>query len=404
MNVIMVCESAQLSGGAEKIAIQETRELRRRGYRVGYIAANDSADPELVSSGAEILLTDTKSFFDETVRKLKLQKLLANKEIETKIEDFLSSFEPRDTVIHLHTFRLRLSGIVPHVAQELGFKTIIHCHDYSPVCPTSLLFDHRSGTNCHRKPMSLSCISCECQNQRWKYKLPKLTSYFWNQAVWKVNQRASGIIHISELERRTSIEAGCPATSSFSVLPITSFLSSPRIKSENNRNFVFVGRLTHEKGVDVFLDSAVRASVSAVVIGDGPLRESLQTAYPTARFTGWIDEDEIGREFGQARALVVPSRWRETLCLSVIDAMHLGVPCIVSNNVGAKEYIDDGINGEIFSEGSLTESLTSFSDDSHVKGLSENAYATFQNSPMTIARHVDALIPIYEQCLGGGVS
>ena len=225
----MVCESALVSGGAEKVAIQEAIELRRRGIQVGFIAANEIAFDGLTAAGVEVLLLDTKSFFEETDRRKKIQQMVGNKGIEAEVRAFFDTFEPTNTIVHLHTFRLRLSGIVAHIAQEMGFSTLIHCHDYSPTCPTSLLYDHRAGTNCDRKPMSLSCIACECQNQAWKYKLPKLTSHFWNQAIWKINQRSKGFIHISDLERSTIESSGGVKTKGFSVPPISNFEPSARV-------------------------------------------------------------------------------------------------------------------------------------------------------------------------------
>ena len=402
MNIIMVCESAQVSGGAEKVAIQEAIELASRGFRVGYIAGNDSADDKLFASGVELLLLDTKSFFEETNRKLKLQKLRANFAIEEQVRSYFRGFSPSETIVHLHTFRLRLSGIVAHVAQDMGFKTITHNHDYSPVCPTSLWFDHRTGVNCIKKPMSLSCITCECQNQPWKYKLPKLTSFFWNQSVWAINRRSNTFLHISDLEQLTTVQALGPSKTSHSrIPPISGFTSEVRVPAETNQAFVFIGRLTQEKGVETFLKCALEAQVEAVVIGDGPLRERLEREYPTARFTGWLEEPAIAIELKMARALVVPSLWRETLCLSVIDAMQIGVPCIVSENVGAKQYIKSGENGIIYGDLNFLSALRSFTSDAFVQRMSEQALATFQDCRPTIEAHVDELVKIYEICREG---
>lgn len=401
MNIIMVCESALVSGGAEKVAIQESVELTKRGYRVGYIAGNDLADHRLTASGVEVLLLDTKSFFEETDRARKVEKLRGNFDIEPAVVEFLSSFEPGDTIIHLHTFRLRLSGIVAHIAQEMGFATVIHVHDYSAICPTSLWYDHRMGVNCSRRPMSFGCITCECQNQSWKYKLPKLSSFFWNQSVWKIYRNAKAIIHISRLERETVALAGDLGENEYQVPPISSYQSLKRVEAEQNESYVFVGRLTHEKGIEVLLEATYQNGKRAVVVGDGPLREALSAKFPLARFTGWIDETAILNEFKQARALVVPSLWRETLCLSVIDAMQMGVPCIVSEHVGAKEFITTGENGLIFVDGTLSDCLEKSSSDPFIRNLSENAFASLQKVQPSIKYHVDALIPIYEGCVPG---
>lgn len=400
MNVIMVCESATVSGGAEKVAIQEAIELRQRGIRVGFISAGNVAAPELTEAGVELLLLDTTSFFEESRRNMKFQKLFFNAEIEREIQKFLVGFEPAETIVHLHTFRLKLSGVVAHVAQALGFRTFVHCHDYTPVCPTSLLYDHRQQANCERRPMSLACITCECQNQPWKYKLPKLTSFYWNQSVWKINRRAKGLIHISQLEKATINERTGKALPAYYVPPISTLTVENRVTAEKNSNYLFIGRLTPEKGVRAFLESAKELDLSAVVIGDGPLMPDLQQDFPSARFTGWIDQDAIAEEMKAARALVVPSVWRETLCLSVIDGLQQGIPCLVSENVGAKEFIEDGKNGFIFPANGLTDALRKCSDDALVGAMSQGAWETFLNHPPTVAAHVDSLLEVYQSAIG----
>ena len=399
MDIVFVCESAVVSGGAEKIAIQEALELRKRGYRVGYIAGNNEADADLVASGVEVLLLNTRSFFEETNRGLKIHKLLWNPEIEPEVEKFLKQFEPAQTIVHVLTFRLKLSGIVAHLAQKSGFPTVIHCLDYSPICPTSLYYDHRKQENCTRKPMSLSCITCECQNQAWKYKVPKLTSHFWNQSVWRINQRAKGMLHLSQLEQDT-IEAqfGWNSTG-YPVLPIGENVPTDRVHAEDNQQFLFIGRLTEEKGLIPFLECAKEAGVPAVVIGDGPLMNQAREQFPEATFTGWIKIDKIIAELQKARAVVVPSVWRETLCLSVIDAMRMGVPCIVSENVGAKQYIEDGVTGVRFEDSHLLVAMDRFRDNELVKSMSERAWQLFSDSPPSIELHVTELLDIYAKCL-----
>ncbi len=42
MNVVMVCESAEIAGGAEKVAVTTAMELARRGHRTGYFAPRGS--------------------------------------------------------------------------------------------------------------------------------------------------------------------------------------------------------------------------------------------------------------------------------------------------------------------------------------------------------------------------
>ena len=51
-----------------------------------------------------------------------------------------------------------------------------------------------------------------------------------------------------------------------------------------------------------------------------------------------------------ADLMVHPSH-AESLCLSVIEAMALGLPCVVVRSIGPESFIDDGINGILIEKG-----------------------------------------------------
>ena len=50
-----------------------------------------------------------------------------------------------------------------------------------------------------------------------------------------------------------------------------------------------------------------------------------------------------------ARALIFPSLWYEGAPLTPLEAMSIGIPCLISEHCSGKEYIKDGENGFVFS-------------------------------------------------------
>lgn len=380
------------------VAISTALELRRRGHRVGYIAGNDKADTRLEEAGVELLLLNQKSFFEEPDRNLKLKKLRYNPAIDAPVRDFLGRFNNLRTVVHAHTFRLKLSGRVPALCAELKFPLVMHGHDYSPMCPTSLYFNHREGRNCDLKPMSWECIKCECQGLPWRYKAPKLLSMHWNQQVAKLNERSHAMLYPSQLAHEVMLPFVEGPAEHVEFRPIGKEATSSRVAAEDNREFMFIGRVTVEKGPELLLKAGRKLGFPVAVIGDGPLMRELRAKYPEARFAGWLDPEATAAELSKARALVVPSLWRETLCLSVIDALQVGVPCVVSSTVGAKQYIDS--NGLVFESGNeaaLAEALSGFEQYEAVRAMSERAFATFAEDRPTVEAAVDQLIEIYKR-------
>ena len=79
--------------------------------------------------------------------------------------------------------------------------------------------------------------------------------------------------------------------------------------------------------------------------------------------------------------------------------MSVGVPCVVSETVGAKEFIESGVSGVIFPPDGLDVAVGSLSDDSYVAKMSEAAFARFASTPMTVQHHVDQLLTVYQSIL-----
>lgn len=399
MNVILVCESALLTGGAERVAILEALELRKRGIRVGFISGSPDADPQLAEAGVELLTLNTNSFFEETDTKRRLALLSSNPYILPEVREFLSKFPPAETILHIHSFRLKLSGSVIHLAQQLGYKTAFHCNEYGTICPTSLYYNHRQQQNCTFRPLSPGCLLCECQGhgQKLRHKLPKVTSHFANKHQLKIYDNANLFIAVSKLNQRTiNPHLPKPAT----IVNYPHILPTPDEMGENHgEEFAFIGRLVPEKAPDTFLQAAKLAGIKAVVIGGGPMEESLRSAHPEARFTGWLKDQALKEEMKSIRALVVPSRWRETFGLSVVDAIHRGIPVIATTSVGASEVIREsgaGLVTEEITPESIAAAMQQLNQPETWTHMREKAFGWSKSNPRSTEIYVDKILELFE--------
>jgi glycosyltransferase involved in cell wall biosynthesis len=76
------------------------------------------------------------------------------------------------------------------------------------------------------------------------------------------------------------------------------------------------------------------------------------------RFLGFQNQTELSRYYHAAELVVLPSAHSETWGLVVNEALHHGVPCVVSEAVGcAPDLVEPGVTGEVCETGS-TPSLT----------------------------------------------
>lgn len=86
---------------------------------------------------------------------------------------------------------------------------------------------------------------------------------------------------------------------------------------------LYVGRVAIEKNLEAFLQC--RHPGTRVVVGDGPARAALQTAYPDAQFTGPLTGRALAGVYAGADVFVFPSR-TDTFGLVMIEALACGTP------------------------------------------------------------------------------
>jgi glycosyltransferase involved in cell wall biosynthesis len=153
-----------------------------------------------------------------------------------------------------------------------------------------------------------------------------------------------------------------------------------RARSGQKPVFLFVGRLSEEKGVDALLDAfgeIVRRIPQARlrIVGTGPQGEALQKATHDAgldhavSFVGSLQDEALSREYFGATCMVLPS-FREPWGLVVNEALSHGCPVVVSDNCGCvPELVIDGLTGYAFRSGdaaslhrALLKALEAFAD------------------------------------------
>lgn len=128
---------------------------------------------------------------------------------------------------------------------------------------------------------------------------------------------------------------------------------------------LFSGKLVSRKGPDLLLAAvkelraSLREQVAVLFLGDGQLRGSLQdlavsTPAVDVRFVGFQNQRSLSRFYHAADILVMPSRVSETWGLVVNEALHHGLPCVVSSAVGsAPDLVVEGVTGATFEVASV---------------------------------------------------
>ncbi len=116
-------------------------------------------------------------------------------------------------------------------------------------------------------------------------------------------------------------------------------------RTEHDFTVFTLGRICNQKNPTLFNEIAMKMpNVKFVWIGDGELKNQLTSTNIVV--TGWVARDLAIKYAVNADVFLLPSLW-EGLPISLLEAMFMEKLCIVSNIIGNRDVIQNGLNGYV---------------------------------------------------------
>jgi glycosyltransferase involved in cell wall biosynthesis len=114
--------------------------------------------------------------------------------------------------------------------------------------------------------------------------------------------------------------------------------------------FLCVARLLPYKNVEAVIEAvAAMPGSRLVIVGDGPLRQALETrSAPNVQFVGTVDDASLRWLYQHSLALVAASH--EDYGLTPLEAASFGRPSVVLRAGGFLDTLDEGVTGLFFDE------------------------------------------------------
>lgn len=187
--------------------------------------------------------------------------------------------------------------------------------------------------------------------------------------IWLLHQagvfsKMQGWIAISQFMKDTFIRGGIDSDR----IRVISHSWHPRCSNEEvellcnqpaEPVFLFLGRLTEEKGIRVLLEAWEKfTKMSHIgilrIAGDGPLKEEMETrcaAMERAEYVGFQTGEAKNQLLQGCSALVVPSVWWEPLGLVLYEAYDHGKPVLAARSGGIVDHVVDGQSGWLHEPG-----------------------------------------------------
>lgn len=232
-------------------------------------------------------------------------------------------------------------SLAAQLRERVADARVLHAHGYKA---TLVAQAARSGRT--------ACVVTHhgTTSSTWKVRA-------YQALLYRAYRRADAVIAVSAVTRELLMRRGVPGATS---VVIPNFLSRapsrvrpPRVWPVGGPiRLLFLGRLSPEKGLSMFLDALAASSAldrfRLRIVGEGPERSALEARSselalrPHVTFVGYLDD--VGPELAAADVLVLPSE-REGLPMTLLEALAAGIPVVASAVGGIPEVLRDRHDG-----------------------------------------------------------
>ncbi len=402
LTIVLCLDHAFVSGGQAKVAIDSAIGLKRAGMRPILFAAAGPVAEILRTEGIETVCLGQNDLLGNPSRAKAAMQGIWNARAATALGDLLAGLPKERSIVHVHGWAKALSPAIAVPITASRLPAVYTIHEYFLFCPNGGFYNYQKSQVCHLRPLSASCWLTHCDARNYPRKLWRNARLTLARNFAHLPEIFTDFITISDFQAEI-VAPFVPKAARLHRLsnPIPMADLGPR-PDPCAGNFLFVGRLSTEKGPFLFAEAAQRLGLKPVFVGDGPIAGELAARYPQARILGWHKSEAVHQLMRRARALVFPSLWYEGQPLTILEAKALGVPIIVADTCAGRDEIEDGVTGLWFKGGDvddLTRAIAQLGDDERVISMSHAAHRAYWANPPTLDRHVEGLISIYRGML-----
>ncbi len=384
MRVLLVHNYYKLSGGEDKVFEEEKQLLLEYGHEVECFVKHNEEQIRGILSKLKLLFTTHK-----------------NASVEREFQALISRWQP--DVVHVHNFFPLISPSIFYACHHQNIPVVMTLHNYRLIYPNGLMY-HNGKVDLRTFPGSAYKVVFDRVYRNSFLQtlvVSHLIEFHKKRQTW--NKYVDKFICLTEFSKNLFEKWGIHADR----LVVKPNTVKP-VESQNRpiqNQFLFVGRLSEEKGVKQLIEAWVNQKIPhrLLMIGEGPLKltlEKIADGHSNIEFLGKRNQKEVLSCMSESTALVFPSLWYEGLPMTIIESFSVGLPVLSTSHGNQGSIVRDGITGMLFSvEGftDLGEKVNLISADKVLrKSLGDNARAEFSSKYDQRLNH-DYLMSIYRE-------
>lgn len=331
LRILFAHNAYQHRGGEDAVVESEVELMRSRGHIVEiYYRSNDDVGSLSLQTLARHTLWSPRTTSD-------LEKLILN-------------FRP--DIIHAHNTFPLISPSLYWVAERANVPVVQTLHNFRTLCLNSMfLYKGKVCEDCLGR-LPWRGIGRKCYRGSAAASAVLAGMLALHRGLGTYRNKVARYIALNEFCRRKFIEGGLPS-SRIAVKP--NFVDFPATELVSRQGFLFVGRLSMEKGVATLVHAmAMLPEAQLCVAGTGPEENLLDNVAGVAKL-GNQPSGVVQQEMMRAAALVAPSIWYENFPRTVVEAFACGLPVIASSIGALKDIVRDGETGLLFEPGNASD-------------------------------------------------
>jgi glycosyltransferase involved in cell wall biosynthesis len=252
-------------------------------------------------------------------------------------------------VVHFHNWLPQISPAAFYGARKAGAAVVLTLHNYRWICPKGILFrDGNICEDCVGKTWPLPAVRHGCYHESRAGSAAVATTLGLHNLMNTTDRAVDAYIALGEFARNKLTAAALPSDR---VHLKPNFLTSDPGQGSGEGGFaMYLGRLSPEKKIDTLLEAWGRlgGTVPLKIFGGGPLADLVEDAAakdPSIEYMGFVPNEEVIRQLGEARALVFTSGTYEGLPKTIVESYAKGTPVIAFKFGSMEDLVEDGQTG-----------------------------------------------------------
>jgi len=310
-------------------------------------------------------------------------------------------------VVHFHNIFPLISPSAYYACKNAGVAVIQAVQNFRLLCPAANLFrEGRVCEECVQHSLIHGVLhGCYHDSRLQTAVVAGMLLVHRKMNTW--SERVDALIVCTEFARNKLVSQGFPEKKIF-VKPSFVF-PDPGPRTGQGETPLVVGRLSLEKGPLFLRDAWARlgTNIPLHIVGDGPLRQELQSAFARRNghkivFHGWLTREKTIEAIKRAKFLVFPSLCYEAFPNSIAEAYACGVPVIAPRLGAMGEIVQNGVTGLHFEAGDPEDLAAkvewAWTHSSHMENMGRAARAEFE-AKYHAAKNYEMLMEIYRRAI-----